>query len=256
MNIIIRSISSLDTFQVFYLTSSLHSIPFFQFTPTPQKQTVCPSVISQVTYSEITIDPYLKSLSEDYYFPLSLEMTSNNMLIDSNGTAAGEPPISPALGATTTVLHNNQKITIEDSLEAISDLIAEIQAADDIELPPANTSTPIPAPTASTGKTHPSPFRFLLPRQKQIGGSSMNSLPLLRKFFHVLLSTKAVSILPVFSNSKASPMKTTTEVNELHATSAKIFFKASKSNGSLVGAFHISSTLSFEEFSSNEKILY
>jgi len=49
-------------------------------------------------------------------------------------------------------------------------------------------------------------------------------------------------------------MKTTSAVNELHAISAKILFKASKPNSSLAGDFHISSSLSYEEFSLHEKI--
>jgi hypothetical protein len=49
-------------------------------------------------------------------------------------------------------------------------------------------------------------------------------------------------------------MKTTAAVNELHAISAKFFFKASKSNGSLAGDFHTFSSLSYKEFSLHEKI--
>jgi hypothetical protein len=50
-------------------------------------------------------------------------------------------------------------------------------------------------------------------------------------------------------------MRTTSEVNKLHAISARVFFKESKSNGSLAGDFHVNSSLSFKDYSSHELIL-
>jgi hypothetical protein len=249
-NIIIVFLSHLDTFLTQYLTSSLISNPLFQFYR--PRATVNPSVIHQVSSTEITIDPYLKSLRDNYYFPIS-DM-SVEMQIDSN-SLSGTSPLSPALGGTATVLQNNRKITVEDSVEVISELIAEIQASEKVDIDLASSSNP----PQSTVKTHPtskasSTIRFSLAHQKRVGGTLPNNLSSLKKFFHVLLSTKAVSILSVRSDSKASPMNTTSAVNELHAISSKIFFKASKPNGSLAGDYHISSSLSYEEISSHEKI--
>lgn len=76
-----------------------------------------------MSFTEIIVDTYLRSLQEIYYYPLSTELSSTEVQIGSNGAADGSPPLSPALGGT--VMHNNHKITIEDSEEAISDLIAE-----------------------------------------------------------------------------------------------------------------------------------
>jgi hypothetical protein len=78
------------------------------------------------------IDPYWKSLCNDYYFPL-LDMATE-MQIDSSGASSGTTPLSPALGGTATVLQNNQKITIEDSVETISELIVEIQASEEVDM--------------------------------------------------------------------------------------------------------------------------
>jgi hypothetical protein len=50
-----------------------------------------PSAIFQVTHTEIMIDPYLRSLQENYNFPLSTEMSSE-MQIDSNVVSDITPP--------------------------------------------------------------------------------------------------------------------------------------------------------------------
>jgi hypothetical protein len=81
-NIIIRFITHLETYQHHYLVTSLTIITPFSFTsPTI---TSGPSIISQVTNTEVTIDPYLKSLQENYYHPLSSDMTSTDMQIEHN----------------------------------------------------------------------------------------------------------------------------------------------------------------------------
>jgi len=54
---------------------------------------------------------------------------SVEMQIDSS-SPSGTSPLPPALGGTATVLQNNRKITVEDSVEVISELIAEIQASE------------------------------------------------------------------------------------------------------------------------------
>jgi hypothetical protein len=253
-NIIIQLISHLDVYQQLYLTSSLKSCQTFSFSP--PRRTASPSIISQVTHTEKTIDPYLKSLQENYYYPLSSEMTSTDMQIEQNETT--DKTIAPSLGGRTTIMLNNRKITVEDSVDAISDLIVEIQATDRIQIP-----TPTPPLSSSSSSTSTAlvstsvprlPICFSLARQKHTGSSSTNFLPLLQKFFHALLSTKAVAILPVCGDSRASPMKTTSEINDLHATSARIFFKAAKSNGSLARGFHVSSSLPFEELSTHGAI--
>jgi hypothetical protein len=68
----------------------------------------------QVSFTEITIDPYWKSLHNNYYFPL-LDMTAE-MQIDSHSTSSGTTPLSPALGGTATVLQNNRKPPLKTRL--------------------------------------------------------------------------------------------------------------------------------------------
>jgi len=86
--------------------------------------------------------------------------------------------------------------------------------------------------------------------------SSTNSLPQLKKFFHALLSTNQITICPIRNDSRASPLKTTSQVNELTLVGAKSFFKASKSHsGSVAGDFHILTSLSFSDLCADTKIL-
>jgi hypothetical protein len=67
----IRFISGLDFFLPSFLLRSLQT-SISEFTiPT---SIVCPS--NQVTFQEVTVDPYLKVLTKNYYYLLSLEMTS------------------------------------------------------------------------------------------------------------------------------------------------------------------------------------
>lgn len=93
----ISFISGLDFFLPSFLLRSLQT-SISEFTiPT---SIVCPS--NQVTFQEVTVDPYLKVLTKNYYYLLSLEMTSEG--------------------------------TVEDSMDVLSELINEIQASNDLKL--------------------------------------------------------------------------------------------------------------------------
>jgi hypothetical protein len=200
-NIIIRFISHLEVYQHHYLVTSLKTIPPFSFIY--PRNTSGPSIISQVTHTEATIDPYLKSLQENYYYPLSSDMTSMDMQIEHNEDS--DKTIALSLGARSTITLNDRKITVEDSVDAILDLITEIQATERVEIP--MTTPPLSSPSTSMAPLFISgpnlPIRFSLARQKRTSSPSSNLLPSIRKFFHTLLSTKAVTILPVRSNERA-----------------------------------------------------
>jgi len=80
--------------------------------------------------------------------------------------------------------------------------------------------------------------------------TTSNSLPLLKKFFHCILSTTTTYILPIRNDNQTSPIKNTSQLNELTQVGAKLFHKASKSSGSNIsGDFHVSTTLSFQDLS-------
>jgi hypothetical protein len=208
-----------------------------------------------VSFTEVTINPYFRALQDNSYFPLLATMpSSEDIQLESGDKAPSNDHVSPSLSATTTIFNKGQpKIMVKDSMDAISELIAEIQATETVDIPMPNVGSSLPVTSPSTNSK--SPIRFSLARQKHIGNPSTNYLPPLHKFFHVLLSMKAVSILPVHCDSKACPMTTTSQINDLHATSARIFFKASKQNGSLARDFHINSSLSFEELSTHKAII-
>jgi hypothetical protein len=145
-----------------------------------------------------------------------------------------------------------KRVTVEDSMEVISELIAEIQSSD---TPPSSRRPTIP-------QDHPKPpsrqacrIRISLAQKSNSGNSSLTFLPLLQKFFHALLSTSSTIILPVRNDSKADPLKLSSQINELTVIGAKTFLKANQPNkGSAAGDFHVSTTLSFEELRDHPKI--
>jgi hypothetical protein len=172
-------------------------------------------------------------------------MTSDGMQIDNQDSS------SPETLSTLSMKEKSlpKKITVEDSMDVISELINEIQATEDLvtDIPPH----PEPPQDQSIS---PSSIRFSLAHQRGASPPA-NFLPSLCKFFHVLLSTCFTHILPVRNDSKASPMKLSSQVNELTLTGVKVFFRASKPNtSSLAGDFPISLSFSFKDLSSNELI--
>ena len=152
----IRFISGLDFFLPSFLLRSLQT-SISEFTiPT---SIVCPSVINQVTFQEVTVDPYLKVQTKNYYYLLSLEMTSEGMQIDNQDSSRTETR-SPDLVQDRSP---PRKITVEDSMDVLSELINEIQASNDLKLdiqpqPKPNQEQP------SSPSSHSS-IRFSLARQ-------------------------------------------------------------------------------------------
>jgi hypothetical protein len=103
-------------------------------------------------------------------------------------------------------------VTIEDSVETIAELISKIQASGPLNISPSISSDDHPP---SSPHLKPTPIHFSIARQKRQGHGATTFLPPLKKFSHVLLSIRAISIVPLRNNSKASPVRTTLQVNEL-----------------------------------------
>jgi hypothetical protein len=244
-NITIRFITGINLSLTAFLSSSLwlSSSGF-----TKPKTTVEPSIIEQVTSTEIMDDPCLKNLTRNYYYPLSSKMVTSSMQIDSQDS------MTPTSGSfQNTVVEKKKVVTVENSMEVISELINEIQASDKLDLNiriPEKVEEPPPSSSPRQG------IRFSLARQKRSISSVKDVLPSLHKFFHVLLGIQSVHILPVRDDSKATPIKQSHKVNELMVVGARVFFKAGKSNSaSLAGDYHISTSLSFDELCSHEVIM-
>jgi hypothetical protein len=76
-----------------------------------------------------------------------------------------------------------REITADDSVGAISDLIVEIQAADEVNiLRPTTPTTPVSSNPTSSPTVQKSPIHFSLAKQKHASSFTTNHLPLLRKF--------------------------------------------------------------------------
>jgi hypothetical protein len=153
-----------------------------------------PSIIDQLALSEVTINPYLRSLQLNYYYPLSsIEMSSesspsrhpDSMRIDgeSKDPLEQQPNLSLKLLAISEI----------QSSELPAELISEIQSS---ALPASQSaSKPQDHPKLAPKKT--SHMRISLARKSKSGNSSLTFLPLLRKIFHALLTTGSTTILPV-----------------------------------------------------------
>jgi len=124
-----------------------------------------------------------------------------------------------------------KKVTIEDLMEVISELFSEIQASQRNYL------------------------RLSLARKSKSGNPSLTFLPLLWKIFHSVPATGQITIIPIRNDGNAGPLQLSSQINVLTAIGSKTFLKASQPNGgSIVGDFHISTSLLFEELCQHPKI--
>jgi len=114
-----------------------------------------PSIIEQVTSSEITVDPYLKALMKKYYYRLSREMVISSMQIVPQDSSA------PSLG-------NPQNKTVAEkkvvTVDIISELINEIEASDQLDLKIQIPEKANEIPPSSTPRQG---IRFSLAHQKR-----------------------------------------------------------------------------------------
>jgi len=162
------------------------------------------------------------------------------MAVDQIGAA---PPHQPS-GA--------KWVTVEDSIKVIAELISEIQATDNLGI---NIDPPSSSPLPTTQKSTPAPIRVSLAKTSRSNILDRALFPTLKKFFHCLLSTSSVSILPVQNDSSVSPLKTAHNINELMQIGARHFFHPSKPNsGSLAGDFHLLITFTYDELVLHPKL--
>jgi hypothetical protein len=152
---------------------------------------------------------------KNYYYLLSREMVISSMQIvpqDSSAPSSGNPQNK--------TVAEKKVVTVEDSMDIISELINEIEASDQLDLKIQIPEKANEIPPSSTPRQG---IRFSFARQKRSVSSAKDLLPSLRKFFHVLLGIRSVHILLVRNDSKAAPIKQSYQVNELTAIGAKSF---------------------------------
>jgi len=164
-----------------------------------------PSIAFQVTHLEVKIDPFIKSLQANYYYPLYYTMLEDTLMHDEEGTKTNEPTNGSPQGMPLTITNNGTGntdkmkliITVEDSLDVISELILEIKATDELEEDQTVGIIPSDPVTYSTQpRTEKLSFRFSLARKTRATPSSDGFLPLVKQFIHCILSTSSVHFLP------------------------------------------------------------
>jgi hypothetical protein len=129
-------------------------------------------------------------------------------------------------------------------MDVISELISEIQASDKQGL---QSPSICPDHSKQTSKKT-GQIRLSLARKPKAGNASLTFLLQLKRFFQALLATRSITILPIRTDSRAQPLKLTSQVNELTLIGSKTFLKASRhTGGSIAGDFHITTTMSFIE---------
>jgi hypothetical protein len=143
-----------------------------------------PSVITQVYTMETTTDPYLLSLKTNYYYPLASMTTPSDSFDENTGISS----TTNTNGLIQDSVNNTQKetppiITVEDSLEAIDELINDFIA--DILKDEDEVSLPAPITSPTPQFTPPQKMRFSLFPQKAVRQyqSVTDALPLLKSLF-------------------------------------------------------------------------
>jgi hypothetical protein len=171
-------------------------ITSYQFPPEPDlppHRPAYPSINTQVIHRPITIlDPQILALRQNYYYVLSPEPIEMTTFQESNmDTASSNGVSSPTRSVATTV------VTVEHSLEAIANVIQELEMDDPPSQPVGGFVTPTIVQTKSSTYCH----RFAIYRRNtgaQPTGNPSQQLALFKSFAKCLKSIDHSSqILPV-----------------------------------------------------------
>jgi hypothetical protein len=172
---IIKIITALDTYQTTYLSlGSLDTSKNFEQFSTPSKVSQ-PSVIDQVSLFEITVDPYIRALQQNYYYLLDPAPLSNYISMSSPNQVPNLPSkqhddmvvekdhitINPSTQQSPKNLQK-KSVIIKDSLDVMMELIAEIQSTDQLDVIPSPSLTVASNPITTSSKMT---IRFSLARK-------------------------------------------------------------------------------------------
>jgi hypothetical protein len=84
----------------------------------------------------------------------------------------------------------------------------------------------------------------------------MEQLHQLKQLFHCILGIGSTTILPIQTDNLVSPLKTTSQVNDLSIIGAKSFFKASRTgNTGIAGDYHIRTPLDYDTFHQTQRLI-
>lgn len=202
---------------------------------------VCtPSLSQQLIHRPITIlDPYIQALHRNYYYPIAPVEEESVSMADDNQMQVSSPKQSPQKKPPSSV-----PITVESSIQAIADLIKEVEADD----PPTES---VPSPIAiELEKQNTFTHRFAIYRKQTYPtpGAPPNQLALFKSFVKSIKSAdQSACILPIRSDVKIYPLSTTDQINSLEHIGLTNYFKPYKrTQKTLSGDFCISTKLPFE----------
>jgi hypothetical protein len=181
-------------------------------------RTISPSIIDQIINQPIAIlDPFILALRQNYYYPIAPTdiMTSEDTPMENHINNSSSPTQSPKRSAPT-----NHPITVESSLEAIADLIKEVEADDPL------TEVAVQQPSESGKKHYTHCFAMYRKQTYPTPGAPSNQLALFQSFVKSIKSAdQTAKILPIHSDVKIYPLSTTDQINTLEHIGLSSYFK-------------------------------
>ena len=208
-----------------------------------------PSINTQVIHRPIAIlNPHILALRQNYYYVLSPEPIEMTTVHESNmDTTSNNGVLSPTRSVATPV------VTVEHSLEAIANVIQEMEMDD----PPSQPVVGFVTPTIVQSKSSTYCHRFATYRRNtgaQPTGNPSQQLALFKSFAKCLKSIDHSSqILPVRSDKNIYPLSTSDQILHLEAIGLTNYFCPYRQNRkTLSGDFNIATKFTFEELQDNK----
>jgi hypothetical protein len=221
-----------------------------------------PSLIAQIVYQpKAILNHYLLSLQSNYYYPLDHEPVNMSNLSEQETASdtqmqSGEEgnPIPSGVSIGEIGMHSlatTAPITVEHSLDVISDLISEIEADD----PPSQLQDePILAtPNLPIQKHH---FSLYKKNSGPIPSSPQAQLKLFESFFNSIKKVdQSAKILPIRTDIKIYPLSTSDQLRNLEQVGVLNYFKPNKrSQKTLSGYFYVQTKLDFDSFQGHQAL--
>ena len=206
-----------------------------------------PSVGQQViTDPKEILNPYEVSLTSNYYFPLADMGTDEDF---------DEPSISEGATVKSPSKHTKTTVITEDSIDVISDILADME---EDELPVQTQPDTDDFQPAS--QVQPSYFnhRFAIYRKRSTPylANAPSQGKLFISFCKCLKSIDPqLQILPMRNDRHIHPLSTTDQINNIDEIGVTNFFKAYKrTRKTLSGDFHIGTKLTFDEIKDHKNL--
>jgi hypothetical protein len=206
-----------------------------------------PSVSQQViTDPKEILNPYEVSLTSNYYFPLADMGTDED--IDEPSISARAPDKSP-------LKPTNATVTTEDSIEVISDILADMEEDELLVQTQPEVDDFQPA-----SQVQPSYFnhRFAIYRKRSTPylANAPSQVSLFISFCKCLKSIDPqLQTLPMRNDRRIHPLSTTDQINHIDEIGVTNFFKAyERMRKTLSGDFHIGTKLTFDEIKDHKNL--